>query len=412
MLSQFKRNSIHKYSILVLTILLSTLFSQDIKNQISLQSNSNISNQWWATQNSYGLKPSKVNFFYTSNYQKKKFGYNIIVSNSGNRTIINESFLKFNLQNNNHIKVGKYYRDFSTYLNDELTSGSLLISYNAEPMQKIGFITSYDFKKNMKYSLNFGIAHAIFDKNETYKSKPMLHEKFIYLNYINQNYELGMGFVHEAMWGGETENYGKFPTSFKDFLKILISADGPLVDGEPHANALGNHLGIWDFYYKRYDGNKILKMYYQHFFEDTSGLRFANKFDGLWGIELNNYIQNTTVLIEYLSTINQDSSSDYLIDSYYNNTEYSLGWSYKNYTLGNPYIDHLDQNPLEALHLGIAFDSSKKYHYKFLVNRKINTNDYLKYKFILGKKIKKTLFDIIVIGGKKNTIGIKMSYNL
>ena len=28
---------------------------------------------------------------------------------------------------------------------------------------------------------------------------------------------------------------------------MFISADGPLLEGQEHANALGNHLGIWDF---------------------------------------------------------------------------------------------------------------------------------------------------------------------
>ena len=30
---------------------------------------------------------------------------------------------------------------------------------------------------------------------------------------------------------------------------------------------------------------KNVKVYYQHLFEDDSGFRFKNKYDGLWGIE-------------------------------------------------------------------------------------------------------------------------------
>ena len=41
------------------------------------------------------------------------------------------------------------------------------------------------------------------------------------------------------------------PNTFKDFLTVFISGDGPLKEGEPHANALGNHLGVWDFYYQK-----------------------------------------------------------------------------------------------------------------------------------------------------------------
>ena len=42
---------------------------------------------------------------------------------------------------------------------------------------------------------------------------------------------------------------GNQPSAFKDFLKIIISADGH-DEGGSHVNALGNHLGIWDFYYQ------------------------------------------------------------------------------------------------------------------------------------------------------------------
>ena len=41
---------------------------------------------------------------------------------------------------------------------------------------------------------------------------------------------------------------------------------------------------FWDFFYeKKFQSNK-LKIYHQHFFEDTSGLRFHNRYDGLWGL--------------------------------------------------------------------------------------------------------------------------------
>ena len=41
------------------------------------------------------------------------------------------------------------------------------------------------------------------------------------------------------------------------FFKVFISADGEYIDG-PHANALGSHLGIWDFYYqKRWKSKKL-----------------------------------------------------------------------------------------------------------------------------------------------------------
>ena len=39
-------------------------------------------------------------------------------------------------------EFGRYYRDYSRYLNDELSSGSILISNNAQAMPKIGVVSN------------------------------------------------------------------------------------------------------------------------------------------------------------------------------------------------------------------------------------------------------------------------------
>ena len=54
---------------------------------------------------------------------------------------LNESYLKFNIRDNSYIRAGRYYRDYSRYLNDELSSGSILISNNAQAMPKIGVVS-------------------------------------------------------------------------------------------------------------------------------------------------------------------------------------------------------------------------------------------------------------------------------
>jgi len=414
MLSRFKNNSILKYCIILLIILFTKIYSQDFQNQYNLLLNPDLSNQWWSQYNNYGQKPSQIKFNYSGTYITKKVNYNFRVFASKDKIYIGESFLQSKLFNNTYLKAGKYYKDFSSYLNETLSSGSLLISNNAEPMPKISLLSSYKFKQNRNLDLNFGISHGWFASSEIYKTAPMLHEKFIYLNYSKNKNELSIGFVHEAMWGGSTEDYGDFPNSFKDFLKVFISADGPLLEGEPHANALGNHLGIWDFYYKKTINNKELKFYYQHFFEDTSGLRFDNKSDGLWGIEISNFIKNTNILFEYLNTMNQDRDPPYVNEYYYNHYQYQEGWSYKGYTIGNPFINHLDNNPSKVFHVGISTNELNQYSYKLLLSRKIDISDAIKYQISIGKIVNQCLIGIIVTGeeSKGNNMGIKLSYDL
>jgi len=414
MLSRFKNNSILKYCIILLIILFTKIYSQDFQNQYNLLLKPDLSNQWWSQYNNYGQKPSQIKFNYSGTYITKKVNYNFRVFASKDKIYIGESFLQSKLFNNTYLKAGKYYKDFSSYLNENLSFGSLLISNNAEPMPKIGLLSSYKFKQNRNLDLNFGISHGWFASSEIYKTAPMLHEKFIYLNYSKNKNELSIGFVHEAMWGGSTEDYGDFPNSFKDFLKVFISADGQLLEGEPHANALGNHLGIWDFYYKKTISDKEIALYYQHFFEDTSGLRFDNKSDGLWGIELSNFIENTHILFEYLNTTNQDRNPPYVDEHYYNHGQYQEGWSYKGYAIGNPFINHLDNNPSKVFHVGISTNELNQYSYKLLLSRKIDISDAIKYQISIGKMVNQCLIGIIVTGeeNKGNNIGIKLSYEL
>jgi hypothetical protein len=420
MLNLYKKNSIFKNHIFLLIILSLKLHSQEINNQYSLELNPDLSNQWWSQYNHYGQEQSEAYFHYNTSYKYKNVNLNVNIFASKDAIYIGESFVQSKLFNNTYLKAGKYYKDFSSYLNESLSSGSLLVSNNAEPMPKIGLISSYKFKKHKYVDFNFGISHGFFDKSKIYKTAPMLHEKFIYLNYSKNQNDFGVGIVHEAIWAGSTEDYGDFPSSFKDFLKIFISADGPLLDGDSHANALGNHLGIWDFYYKKTIRNKDITLYYQHFFEDTSGLRFDNQSDGLWGIELSNFVQNTHILFEYLNTTNQGRNPPYVDENYYNHGQYGEGWSYKGYVLGNPFInagnadDDFDVNPSKVFHLGVKNNQLNKYSYKVLLSRKIDISDTMKYYLSIGKIVNEFLIGIIVTGeeSRGNNIGIKLSYDL
>jgi len=416
MLNLLTKNNIKKIGLTLLFI--SKIFAQDFQQNYDFQLNSDFSNKWWSKYNNFGQNPSRIKFNYTGVFQHNEIDYNISISVLEDKIYFGESFIKSKLYKNTYVKFGRYYKDFSVYLNNDISSGSMLISNNSQPMPKIGLLGSYKLKKNERIYFTYGIAHAFFKKDNIYTHNPLLHEKFLYLNYVKGKNNVSLGFVHEAMWGGGTHANGKFPKSFKDFLKIFISADGPKLEGEPHANALGNHLGIWDFHYQRMLKEKILEIYYQHFFEDTSGLRFSNRMDGLWGFKFENYIPNTQILIEYLQTTDQDR--DRYNDAYYNHYQYSLGWSYDGYTLGNPFINHLEVLPIKVIHVGLIGQIYKDYKYKFKIARKVNVDDKIKYELIFTKSFDKQIktdisdLSIYILNDKnmKNALGIRISYDL
>ena len=249
--------------------------------------------------------------------------------------------------------------------------------------------------------------------NSTYNKSPYIHGKFIYINNKKDNREFGIGFVHEAIWGGSSSLTGKFPSTFNDFLKVVISADGEKKEGQPHANALGNHLGIWDFYYIKNFKINSFKIYYQHLFEDTSGLRFANKLDGLWGIEYQDFSRKINFLLEFINTSNQDRNPPYVDEAYYNHSEYTLGWSYNGYVIGNPFLNNITPNPSKVVHFGMNSFENNKYPFKVLLSRKVDINDSLKYSINFGKNFDNFLFLLFINKEEeKKNMGIKISYNL
>ena len=422
MLKKLKIIRINKFSKLfvILSFIANTLlFAQEQEIELKIQSNLESLDSWWLEKNNFGIEPTNFDFQGKWELTTPKTVYNINILAQEKKVYFNESFIKHNFSDKTFLRVGRYYRDFSNYLSDELSSGHMLISHNAEPMPKIGLVTSQKIKKLEKIDFDFGIAHGFFDKNNFYKEAPLLHEKFLYMNIRKNNYQVSIGFVHEAMWGGSTVAKGDQPNTFKDFLKVLISEDGP-DEGGPHANALGNHLGMTELFFQKNNNNQILKLYYQHFFEDTSGLRFRNEIDGLWGIELKNYIPETTILFEYLHTTHQDMNPPYVDDAYYNHGIYSMGWSYKDYTLGNPFINHLNVEPTEVFHMGVSGKILSNYQYEIKTSRRTNVNNPIKYKLVIGKtmdnKTKKGVpaFNILIANNDngKNGVGIGISWKL
>ncbi|MBT3697653.1 MAG: hypothetical protein HOG46_04250 [Gammaproteobacteria bacterium] len=401
---KFDTNNVFKLSLLITVLSTQLLLSQTRKIELKVQSYPEIADFWWLEKNNYGIMPNS--FFSEFNFKLKKSNADYKVDfylHDGN-AYLSESFIKYNFTDNTFLRFGKYYKDFSKYFNDDISSGHLLVSNNAKPMKKIGFVSS---KKIRKAHFDFGIAHGVFDKNNLYIKPPLLHEKFINMNIKKNDYTIGIGLIHEAMWGGTVDSEdGQQQSKFKDFLKIFISADGPLLEGDPHANSLGNHLGVWEFFLEKRIGIKNIRFYHQHIFEDTSGLRFANKFDGLWGVEIENFLSKSTLLLEYLETTYQNIDPPYVDEAYYNHWIYDYGWSYKGQNIGNPFINSLEVVPIQVFHIGSEGVIGSNYYYKIMLSKNVNKHDYIKYKIQLNKKIKNTLDINVAVLNNQNNVGI------
>lgn len=312
------------------------------------------------------------------------------------------------------LSIGSKER-YNSIIDRSLSSGDMILSPNARPIPEInlsipefmelpyteGWIQiKGDFAVGRSFDQSY-LQHHTANPNKTfvYVDHVLWHHKsgFLRLQNSHNNGSLFglIGFEHWVQWGGESVDpkIGKQPQSLKDFLRVIIGKEG----GEgatpsDQVNVLGNHYG--SFYFSMGIQNQPwgkLQAYYQHYFEDMSGVEFANGFDGLWGIEFTSSKRPwlKKIVLEYLITKNQSGPMHFIHfdhdkhpgrgggwDDYYNNGEYTTGTSYFGRSLGSPlilspeYNENGDvkfkNNRLKCWHLGLAGDISKRFSYRLL----------------------------------------------
>ena len=386
------------------------------KDSVQLLLNNNVINDaWWLQKNSKGIADSHFLVAINKNLIQNKLNYNFEFRLGNERKSFSNTYIEIIINSNNSMRIGKYYRSYSTYLNDDISSGSLLISNNAQALNKIGFIGKIT-SKNYKYlSFDYGISHGLFNKTDLYIEAPYLHEKFLYSNFNLNNSLFSFGLVHTAIWAGHVQGFGKQPSTFEDFFRIFRASHGSEnALKTDQINALGNHLGVWDFVFqKNFINERKIKVYYQHLFEDDSGFRFKNKYDGLWGFEFSK--RNSSFLLEYIDTTDQsvDGDSNLEMDSYYNHEVYKHGWSFKGNTLGNPFISFEENIPVRILHFGFSKNTSAS-KYKILASQNLNLSNEIYYGFFYERKLRKIIYGFSLANNLDNNhyLRFKLGFQL
>ncbi|MDX9847232.1 MAG: capsule assembly Wzi family protein [Tenuifilaceae bacterium] len=257
----------------------------------------------------------------------------------------------------------------------ELSSGSVGISPNVMPVPRVTAIMPDFFPVPFTFGwleIKGHFSHGWLN-DERYAVNSFLHDKSAHVQTGgNTGLKIYWGIVHSAIWGGESPDHGKLPSSFSDFLRVVIAKEGASGSPSNEINALGFHTGLWDWGIKVDIGRIKVHAYYQHIFTDGSGMRYRNKLDGLWGIRVQDpfpakWVNQLTY--EVLYTKNQSGMgvsdkgygdiSPYCDvpncgfsyggrDNYYNNSIYRSGYSYYGMSMGNPFF--LTNNTLRKFH--------------------------------------------------------------
>lgn len=252
-----------------------------------------------------------------------------------------------------------------------LSSGSYIWSGNALPVPKIQIsIPNYTpILKSGLIAVKGNFAHGWFG-SDIHTKNYLLHQKSLYIRLGKPawHFKMHAGMNHQSQWGGKpAEPYvskttgrmiSKYASNMPAFMNTVFGVpippdidpdqfgEGSLSEG---GNRLGNHLGTLDVGLEYNSPKTNILLYRQSIYEDGSLYYLSNIKDGLNGIAITRKDARQGILklvVEYLYTMNQggDYGSGYTIpelrgrDNYFYNTIYKDGWTYKNRTLGTPFI--------------------------------------------------------------------------
>lgn len=299
---------------------------------------------------------------------------------------LTELFIELKLFNSFQFYIGKKETTMGSIPLD-LSSGSMTVSNNATPVFKVfaGFEDYYTIPFTFNtLEIKGNLSHGWLEGERTINNA-LLHEKALF---ARVNTHIGLypygGLVHEAIWGGVNSDGEELCNiNWDNYIKIFFADEGgedSLFEGEI-INKLGNHLGAWEYGLYGFYSLLDFQIYYQHFFEDGSGMKYKNEYDGLWGIELKpkrfKYIRS--FLFEFLTTKFQSGDTHNIgdtilggLDSYYNHGIYKNGWTQGAFSIGNSFFTTINSgsdirvgnNRMEVFNLGLRGDIADNLSYK------------------------------------------------
>ncbi|MBQ9657049.1 MAG: sugar transferase [Prevotella sp.] len=234
------------------------------------------------------------------------------------------------------LEVGS--REQQQVVRDNLLSiGSFIKGTNAKPIPQVHFGTDgfWDVpftKQWVQIDFDFGYGKFIDSNyrkdvfqqsgnaNYQYATGAYYHQKHLYIrSNPNKRFFVTVGIEHAAQFGGTNYSYidgvltpKEKPHNLKAFWKVIL----PIGDSNYFENnaledwVYGNHIGVMT-YQLGWNINKDhqLQVYLDNPFEDGSGVRKGNGFDGLWGMQYSNKAQGRQyvrgAVFEYFQSTNQ-----------------------------------------------------------------------------------------------------------
>jgi len=282
-----------------------------------------------------------------------------------------------------NLSVGRFYNPIGMNDND-LSMGSMEVSRNATPIPRIelstnGFTNVPLTKGHLQFKAM--ISHGWLG-SDRYVSNPYLHQKYFYLKVNYKMFEGIGGIIHNVTWGGTHPKYGKLPSSFSDYLRVVFGDAAAKTSNAPNGektNVIGNSVAGYDFRLNVNLDKFQIRAYRLFYLEDKVSTRFRSPWDGMWGLGIQLTDQNSfinEVLWEHLNTKRQDSFDwePRGTATYYSHFVYQTGWTYEGNVMGNPLLldrpnpnfvgtRNISNNIIIAHHFGIKGRPTNRFRY-------------------------------------------------
>lgn len=376
---------------------------------------------FWLRSNQFGSIPldnASISFIGKSqkDYDKNKAGiFDWGVSVEGRLNIGNKSSFTL-IEGYGKLRLGIFElragraKEIIGLCDTSLSSGAFAVSGNALgiPKVQLGIPEFYSlpfFDKMFAFKGTF--AHGWVGETPVrmldhtiVNLKTYLHQKTFYGRFGKPSWKWKLygGFNHQVYWGSESQYYGdNYTLSDLQCYYYVVTGKAYGTDAFP-SSKIGNQLGSIDLGFDYNFSNARLYVYHQFFYDIGALYHMANLRDGLSGISLTNTRLDKPgiftwkkILLEFMYSKNQAGefwspvtpSGD---ENYYNNDQYTEGWSYQGIGSGTPFIstsaatreglpshprDYFISNRVIAFHLG--FEGSIK-NWNFVLKESFSLN--------------------------------------
>ena len=287
------------------------------------------------------------------------------------------------------------------------TNGNMYRSGNARPVPGLSLSTNgyvpFLFAKKW-FSFRFLYEEGILKDKQAVTDARLHHKNLHFRAQISPSLSLSVGIEHYVYWGGVSPKYGQLPVWNEYFQYVFGLSGGKAATLNDQMGNAGNQLGSYNLVVNKEWKSIHTTFYWNHPFEDRSGMELQNIPDGLWGIHMETKKRSsfiTDIVYEYLNTLNQSGSihkkpiptpedptkvTGRGMDDYFNHGIYTSGYTHYQKMMGTPlFIPLVNANGISTgfestrmrmHHLGVSGALGSGFFWKSLMTWSRNFGSY------------------------------------